>query len=377
MSRFPCAGSIGSRDAEPGSNAPANSAHQLAHLVCAVLIPVLLAGCSSPAAIPADAGATADGNTRGCRDDEYSASYERIGVLHSTDHGATWSFLGDACFHAPTLVPVDPSPLAVEGSGIALYFLDLATLGKGNSSRVIYRAMTPDGVEFDKPVPAYFLDNEDMTDPYVLRMPDATHRMYMMRFGAPDGGVAGIGSALSSDGRMFTTEPGLRTQEGGVPGATLLPDNRVRMFVAGPDGIESLVSPDGLTFTKDSGVRIPPSGVRSTDPHPIRLRAGGYLMVYAVYPVGDFANDIERIAAIEIHLASSTDATTWITNPTPIGHGGVAALVEAADGTLFVYFVDFSYLFKNQAAHSHYATPGSLARARLPRRRSRDVRWRP
>jgi hypothetical protein len=273
-----------------------------------------------------------------CQEHEYSAGFERIGVLRSTDGGATWTFLGDACFHAPELVPVDPSPLAGD-SGIALYFLDLKTLNRPGAGRTIYRATSTDGLEFSQPAPA-FVFGENITDPYVLQTADGGYRMYLMHTAEP----ADIISASSRDGLTFTLDRGFRTKEGAIPGALLLPDGRVRLFVAGdPAGITSLISTDDLTFNREGGARVPMAGIRTTDPHPIRLRAGGYLMVYTVHPPGTFADERSRLASIEIHVAASPNATNWTADPTPIGYGSVPGLVEAMDGTLYVYYVDVSY----------------------------------
>jgi len=273
-----------------------------------------------------------------CGEEEYSAGFERIGVLRSTDGGKTWKSLGDACFHAPQLLPVDPSPLA-SGSGVALYFLDLFTLNRSGVERVIYRSDSADGLEFSLPEQV-FLFGENITDPYVLQLSDGSFRMYLMH----PVESSDIISASSRDGLVFSLDPGFRTTAGAIPGALLLPDGRVRLFVAGdPRGITSLISPDGLTFTQEDGVRISTSGIRTTDPHPIRLRAGGYLMVYTVHREGEYADEQARLAAIEVHLASSPDSLNWTANPAPIALGSVPGLVETADGTLYIYYVDASH----------------------------------
>ena len=271
-----------------------------------------------------------------CREGEYSAGFERIGVLRSTDGGATWTLLGDACFHAPELIPVDPSPLA-SGSRVALYFLDLKSLNQQTGAgRVIYRAESSNGLEFSQPEPV-FLFGENITDPYVLKLGEGSYRMYLMR----PIELGDVISATSDDGLVFTLDEGYRTKEGAIPGALLLRDGRVRLFVAGDlRGITSLVSADGLTFTKEEGVRIPMNGISTTDPHPISLRAGGYMMVYTVHREGTFADEQARLAAIEIHIASSADGFNWTDNPAPIAYGSVPGLAETAEGTLYVYYVD-------------------------------------
>ncbi len=293
-------------------------------IACALLI-ITLVGCH--------------GDRSACGEDEYSAGFERIGVLSSTDGGNTWTFLGNACFHAPELIPVDPSPLAND-SEVALYFLDLKTLDQqAGAERVIYRAENRDGLTFSQPEPV-FAFGEDITDPYVVQLAGSGYRMYLMHPIEP----ADIISASSQDGLVFTLDDGYRTTMGAIPGALLLPDGRVRLFVAGdPRGITSLVSPDGLTFTMEEGVRIPLDGIRTTDPHPIQLRAGGYLMVYTVHRDGDYADEQARLAAIEIRIASSADGFTWTVDPTPIAYGSVPGLVETADGTLYIYYVDASH----------------------------------
>jgi hypothetical protein len=114
-------------------------------------------------------------------------------------------------------------------------------------------------------------------------------------------------------------------------------------YSAGFERIGVLRSTDGLTFSREGGARVPMAGIRTTDPHPIRLRAVGYLMVYTVHQPGTFADERSRLAPIEIHVAASPDAARWTTDPTPIGYGSVPGLVEAMDGTLYVYYVDVSY----------------------------------
>jgi len=274
-----------------------------------------------------------------CSENEYSAGFERIGVLRSTDSGANWSFLGNACFHAPDLIPVDPSPIS-NGSNIALYFLDLKTLNQQTGdARVVYRAESRNGLEFDQPEPV-FLFGENITDPYVLELAGGGYRMYLMR----PFELGEIISATSLDGREFILDENYRTNQGGIPGALLLPNGQVRLFVAGDiRGITSLISDDGLNFIMEEGIRIATEGARTTDPHPIQLRGGGYLMVYTVHRDGTYVDEQARLAAIEIHIASSADAFNWIVNPTPIAYGSVPGLVETAEGALYIYYVDASH----------------------------------
>jgi hypothetical protein len=40
----------------------------------------------------------------------------------------------------------------------------------------------------------------------------------------------------------------------------------------------------------------------------------------------------------EIHLATSADGFNWTPDPTIIGYGGTSCVVEAPDGTLYIYY---------------------------------------
>jgi hypothetical protein len=259
-----------------------------------------------------------------------------LGVLRSTDHGATWTSLGNACLNGSTIEAVDPTAIAVNGS-IALYALDMATLTNDHSTtteRVIYRATTVDGVNFGTPQPA-FTQYHDMVDPSIVRMPNGSFRMYVPV------DQEGIISASSSDGLVFTREDGVRTSNGGMPGALLLPDNRVRLFLAGgnegQEGIYSMISSDGLNFTTEGGVRIPSPVDSITDnPQPIRLANGSFLMLYQIHEKK--YEGLPPWQHTEIHLATSTDALNWTTNPTIIGYGGTSCVIEAADGTMYLYY---------------------------------------
>jgi hypothetical protein len=229
---------------------------------------------------------------------------------------------------------VDPTALVINGN-IVLYFLDMATLTNDESittPRIIYRATTVDGVNFDKPQPA-FTQTHNIVDPSVVRMPDGSFRLYV----ASD--PEGIISATSTDGLVFTLENGVRSTAGAMPGALLLPDNRVRLFLAGgiegQNGIFSQISNDGLTFTNESGIRIlAPADTITDNPQPIRLADGSYLLLYQNIGIKDVGNPPKN----EIHLATSADGFNWTANPTVIEHGGTTCVIEASDGTLYIYF---------------------------------------
>lgn len=253
-----------------------------------------------------------------------------LGVLRSTDHGATWTSLGNACLPDSTVGAVDPTGLLIDGQ-IVLYFVDIVHLNQP-VPQVIYRATSTDGVNFDMLQPAY-TQPRTMVDPFVLRMPDGSFRLYVRS------DQEGIISAVSSDGLAFTREDGVRSSVGDVPGALLLPDNRVRLFVCN-GMIISYISSDGLNFTEESGVRIPAdSNTVVHNPQPIQLNDGSYLMLFSLHDK-KYNGQADPWTFTETHLATSTDGYNWTANPTVIGFGGTSCAVEMPDATLYVYYVN-------------------------------------
>jgi hypothetical protein len=257
-----------------------------------------------------------------------NAYVERIGMIESTDHGATWTFRGHADFHTSLLNPVDPSALVVNGLSV-FYFFDLQSLG--TDTAVVYRSVATDagGLDFTSPAVAFKYAG-DLTDPFVVRLASGKYRMYVHTPSA-------ILSATSSDGFAFTLDDGERTRAGGVPGALVLKDDSVRLFVCG-GGIMSLQSQNGLDFAPESGVRIqtPFTGKLAADPSPIKCIDGKYRMAYKIRPSGVSGPEVD-----EVHLAVSPDGLHWTPGAGSIAIGSVPTMIELPDGRLRIYYVDF------------------------------------
>jgi hypothetical protein len=256
-----------------------------------------------------------------------------MGILKSIDHGATWTSAGKACIQGLNgLLPVDPTPLVVEGR-IVIYFVDLGHLNQA-VPQSLYRITSENGINFDTPQPAY-TQAETMVDPFVLQLPNGSYRLYV------PSGQSGMISALSTDSVTFTLErSGNFGNLFGMPGLILLPDSRIRFFGSDhpePRWIGSLISEDGLTFILESGGRIqmPPGYLYINNPEPIRLMDGSYLMLYQVQ---DIKHEGRPDWMAEIHLATSDDGFNWTPNPENIGYGGTSCVVEAPDGILFIYY---------------------------------------
>jgi hypothetical protein len=251
-----------------------------------------------------------------------------LGILRSTDHGATWTDLGDACIQGLTILPADPTSVVV-GSHIILFFVDFSHLFQ-EVTQSLYRAESIDGIHFDTPK-AVYSQEYTMVDPSVRLMVDNTWRLYV------PSDQEGLISAISSDGFTFTREPGAFSLEGGMPGALQLSDGRVRLFLAS-DGILSYISSDGLNFTRESGLRIPAeTGTMVDNPEPIQLEDGTYLMLFSSHNKSDSGKP-EPWTFTQIRLATSTDGLDWSINPTVIGYGGTSCVIETEDGTLLIYY---------------------------------------
>ena len=274
-----------------------------------------------------------------------AAAYaERMGMIQSTDQGATWAFKGYANFHAPLLNPVDPTALVDNGLSV-VYFFDLLSLD--TDTAIVYRSVATDasGLDFTPPTVAFRLAG-DLTDPCVVRFAAGKYRMYVHS-------PVAILSATSNDGFVFTIDQGERSRDGGVPGALVLPGDSVRLFVCGKE-ITSLKSGNGLDFAPEPGTRIPLpfTGQLVADPHPIKCQDGKYRMAYKVRPKGTTGPELD-----EVHLAESDDGVNWKPGPASIAIGSVPTMTELPDGRLRIYYVDFTPAFPTSLFRLTNRTP--------------------
>jgi len=126
-----------------------------------------------------------------------------------------------------------------------------------------------------------------------------------------------VKSAISTDGRNFEIEPGVRIQ-GAMPAIIKLPDGRWRMyyqtFEAGGGVFKSAVSPDGLNWSTEAGVRLAAGGEFDPDnivhPTVIALPTGGYRMYYD----GEIRRT-EQDFTWRILSATSSDGLIWTKDP--------------------------------------------------------------
>src|SRR3990172_2706897 len=136
-------------------------------------------------------------------------------------------------------------------------------------------------------------DTDGPLSPHVVELVNGSLRMY---YTGSDGSTFRILSAISIDGLSWSKEAGIRVDRGGAYDAAfvdsaetvLLPDGRVRMYYHGNDGsrsrILSAITSNGLIWTKDPGIRIdaggPYDGAGVGYPDVVPDLFGGYRMFY-------------------------------------------------------------------------------------------------
>lgn len=168
----------------------------------------------------------------------------------------------------------------------------------------------------------------------VLKLPDGRIRAYYNEFF----GNGSLVSSISTDGRNFVKEEGIRISPGGPgardsnaivhPDVVALPDGKVRIYYDGEgefspssdgpppwNGILSATSEDGLNFVKDDGVRVE-KGVK-----PIKFSS----LVWS--PFVEIENDLFKLYfSVEggpmskngAYIATSTDGLNFAIHKRPI-----------------------------------------------------------
>lgn len=93
-------------------------------------------------------------------------------------------------------------------------------------------------------------------DAEVVSLGDGKYRMYFGDVPSTKNFMHGIFSAISTDGKTWKTEDGIRQKNASFPDVIRLKDGSWRMYFQDMKGILSATSNDGLTWTKEPGVRI-------------------------------------------------------------------------------------------------------------------------
>lgn len=226
-----------------------------------------------------------------------------------------------------------------------------------------------------------------------LRLPDGSGMPRIVA--APTGGLrlfftssGGIKSAISADGTNFTVETGMRitaeqagfagaTAGGSTSGATVLalPDGRFRMYLSdlprpgdppGGHQVKSAVSTDQLTWTMEEGIRIGPGApfLTGSAEHPFILGNpdGSVTMYY-----GKFGGP-GSVEPEGLYQSTSVDGLTFETEIYDVAFGNDPDVIRLADGSMVVYYGNFSSTVGGTINLARCADPTAPAAAPAPAR---------
>lgn len=200
---------------------------------------------------------------------------EQLGMVKSTDEGATWS--------EPTTLTIvglgdkataDPAPVITDDGQIRLYYFDInesrGKVYKKDPVNKIYSVISDDGINFTQEEGVRF-EREGAFDPDVLYV-DGTWYMYT-------GDLQGnrVNVATSADGLTFTHQ-GMAYQGGAVPDVWH-EDGSWYLYTA---GINIATGTDGMTFESSGYDFYDPNSHVTADPSVVQLSNGFYLMLYKV-----------------------------------------------------------------------------------------------
>jgi len=262
--------------------------------------------------------------------DPNGPSYHQALMARSSD-GLTWQTDGTVIIDQASV----PEGLRLPDGRLILYAVDGSGLG---GPGLVFAESKDEG----KTWTCGKVDIQG-ADPDVLLLPDGRIRVYYVEFpfgpGQPPADPSKadkpnrIQSAISTDGKKFTVEEGIRlegiaytdpdviqvgdawfmyvstgttawaarapdgltfkligkvNETGAVSGSYVFPDGRIRHYFCGKGGIASAVSADGGSVWKEEpGIRIAtnPSYGALCDPAVISDGKGGYFMFYKIQPV--------------------------------------------------------------------------------------------
>lgn len=202
---------------------------------------------------------------------------EFIGFSSSQD-GRSWAERDQVLINGLSAEKaVDPCVEELENGDLRMYYFGAFMPMQGGSHQ-IFSAISRDGGRTFIEEESIRFEAPQITDPDVVQKPDGTWIMYLSQ------GTQTL-IATSRDGLHFE-DTGVIVYGGGVPGAAVLDDGRVRLYVTSRGGIRSLISDDGISFTLEPGVRISSTQEAPivADPSVGRAGTGQWVMAFKRRP---------------------------------------------------------------------------------------------
>lgn len=154
-------------------------------------------------------------------------------------------------------------------------------------------------------------------DADVVDLGNGQYRMYVGDVPGQSSFSHAIYSAISSDGKSFKLENGIRQTNASFPDVVKLPDGTYRMYYQGTAGIRSSVSTDGLSWKGESGVRIDSTnnfGLTLTEvgaSTTAQMKDGSYVMVYRATMIQTYDSDAPNKGTNLLVWATSKDGLNF------------------------------------------------------------------
>ncbi len=241
-------------------------------------------------------------------DGTYRTYFAGITTATSID-GLTWGGIAVVVPSGQGAFNRNPAVFSTSGNGIGLIYEQVI-----NNVGRFYRATSTNGVNFTVSPSTPVMqpggsDNNFLSVPDIISLGGGTIRMYFVAGGAL------TDSATSTDDGVTWTREGRITISGLSAANWVVDADLVRLssggyrmyFATGPDGqsglnnkrIRSATSTDGRMFTLDPGIRVAPlaSGDDLVDPDVIQLPDGRYRMYYGYSTSGGNYNLMSSITS--------------------------------------------------------------------------------
>lgn len=164
--------------------------------------------------------------------------------------------------------------------------------------------------EGDFAVPGTYADAD------IVQIADGKWRLYYSIQPEVQGNQLEVYSSVSTDGKTWTREDGVRKKMATFPDVVKTSDGKYRMYFQNAALLKSAISTDGLTFTDETGTRIDKSNdagltLDNVAAPTVLLENGTYTMVYRGTINTRYASDTPNPTTQLLFWATSTDGLTF------------------------------------------------------------------